>query len=106
MTVAIKTEAQAMLAQAPATPTATAGMNDPWLRAIVLAPNLRSYMSTTIMGEPDMRALRPMLERPSQAVSMTFSDDPLRGMIADSFGGEAIVFVATTSFANRTASLR
>jgi len=37
---------------------------------------------------------------------MTFSEDPYLGMTADQFRGNAVVFVATVTFRQRTAALQ
>jgi hypothetical protein len=66
------------------------------------------FMTATPTGHMDLRQLRPLLDKPSQAVMMTFSTDPTATMIAaDHFAGPAVVFLATTSFGQqRTASLQ
>ncbi len=79
--------------------------DDPWMRAMVIAPSLRS-ITTAIFGAADMRTLAPLMRRPNDAVAMTFSDDPHNGMTSDRFSGSAVVFVATTTFTGRTAALR
>jgi hypothetical protein len=86
---------------APAMP-----LEDPWLRALVLAPDLQNYMTATLLGEADPLALRPLMQKPDAVVMMTFSDDPHLGMTADRFSGEAVVFISTMSVAKRTAALR
>ncbi len=108
ISVAMKGDAPAAdIAPAPLTaprPLAIA-VENPWLRAMVTAPSIAS-ITTSIYGAPDMRALQPLMRRPTEAVAMTFSADPHGGMRTDRFGGSAIVFVATTSFAGRTAAMR
>ncbi|MEA2994960.1 MAG: hypothetical protein QOG74_509 [Alphaproteobacteria bacterium] len=81
-------------------------VEDPWLRALVLAPDLQNYMTATLLGEADPLALRPLMQKPDAVVMMTFSDDPHLGMTADRFSGEAVVFISTMSVAKRTAALR
>ena len=80
--------------------------NDPWLRAMMAAPSAQNFMTTSMLGDPDYRALRPLLQKPRAAVAMTFSADPYLGMATEQFTGSAIVFVSTVSFVTRTASLR
>jgi len=80
--------------------------DDPWLRAIVTAPSAQNFMTTSMLGEPDYRTLRPFMQKPKAAVAMTFSADPYLGMETQHFTGSAIVFVSTVSFVTRTASLR
>jgi hypothetical protein len=72
---------------------------------MVLTPSV-APITTSIYGALDMRALQPLLRRPHEAVAMTFSDDPHRGMRTDRFSGAAVVFVSTTTFTGRTAALQ
>jgi len=80
--------------------------NDPWLRAMVVAPNVRKFMTTALFGTPDFRNLQPLMRKPSSSVMMTFALEPYLGLSADRFTGSAVVFVSTVTFANRTAALR
>lgn len=80
--------------------------NDPWLRAMIAAPSAHSHMTTSMLGEPDYRTLRPLMQKPAASVVMTFSEDPYLGMQTERFSGPAIAFVPTVSFNFRTASLR
>jgi uncharacterized protein YcbK (DUF882 family) len=80
--------------------------NDPWLRAMIAAPSAHSHMTTSMLGEPDYRTLRPLMQKPAASVVMTFSEDPYLGMQTERFTGPAIAFVPTVSFNFRTASLR
>ncbi|HVV60765.1 MAG TPA: DUF882 domain-containing protein [Pseudolabrys sp.] len=79
--------------------------SEPWLRATMLTPNV-SYMTATRLGTPDTRALADLMRKPSSALAMAFSADPQPGLTAGRFSGEAVVFLATRTFDNRTASLR
>jgi hypothetical protein len=63
-------------------------------------------MSTSQLGAPDYRALAPYLRKPSMSVMMTFSEDPYLGMSTAKFDGNAVVFVSTVTFYQRTALLR
>ncbi len=85
----------------------TAGMrfDDPWLRAAMFAPSLRTSMTTTFYGEPDYTKLRPLMFKPTATLVMTFSDDPNPGMTSERFSGGAVVFLATVTF-QRKAALR
>jgi uncharacterized protein YcbK (DUF882 family) len=87
---------------------ANAGMryDDPWLRAMILAPNLSDSMTATLYGDPDMTELRTLMYKPAIAVAMSFEDDPYPGIAAGYFSGDAVVFPTTFSFQRRTASLR
>jgi len=80
--------------------------NDPWLRALILAPSLSRAMTAVPVGAEDYRGLAVFMRKPTYTVAMTFSADPNPGLRADRFSGQAVVFVATTSFISRTAMLR
>jgi hypothetical protein len=80
--------------------------DDPWLRAMVWAPNARQFMTTTLFTPPDFRQLQPLLRKPPSSVMMTFSTDPHLGLVCERFGGSAIVFMSTVTFGMRTAALR
>jgi uncharacterized protein YcbK (DUF882 family) len=79
---------------------------DPWLRAILLSPSVRGYLTTLALGSRDFTALAPLMAKPDSAVMMTFSSDPNLGLEPDHFSGSAISFVPTVSYATRTADLR
>ena len=80
--------------------------NDPWLRALILAPSLSRAMTAVPVGAEDYRGLAVFMRKPTYTVAMTFSADPNPGLRADRFSGQAVVFVATTSFISRTAMLQ
>ena len=88
--------------------TATPGMryDDPWLRAIILAPRLYGSMTATLYGEPDFTALRALMSKPTTSVAMSFADEPYPGITANGFSGEAVVFLNTYAFPQRTAWLQ
>jgi uncharacterized protein YcbK (DUF882 family) len=71
--------------------------DDPWLRAAMLTPSVR-FMTASRMGGVDQRWQTYLLDKPEGALDMTFSADPHFGMVADRFGGRAVVFLATTTF--------
>jgi uncharacterized protein YcbK (DUF882 family) len=77
-------------------------IEDPWLRALVVAPNLQEFMTSVRLGQPDMRDLQPLMEKPAAVVTMSFGDEPNPGMTANRFSGSAVVFLNTTEFAKRT----
>ncbi len=79
---------------------------NPWLRAIVLSPSVRRYLTTMVLGASDFRALAVLMVKPPNSVVMTFAADPNPGLAPDHFRGAAIVFVSTVSYTTRTASLR
>ena len=86
--------------------TKQAAMNDLWLRAMILAPNVSTSLSTSILGDQDMTVLRAHFVKPNTAVAMTFSNDPQMGIVCEKFTGPATATLSTTAFALRTASLR
>ncbi len=92
----------------PTKPAIAAGTTyeDPWLRAVVLAPDLQNYLTVTAFEPPDPLQLRALMLKPNSVVMMTFSNDPHLGMSSDRFTGSAVVFVSTVTFTNRTAMLR
>jgi uncharacterized protein YcbK (DUF882 family) len=87
---------------------ASPGMHydDPWLRAIMLAPRLSGSMTTTPYGEPDFTELRTLMNKPTTSVVMSFTNDPYPDITADSFSGEAVVFLNTYEFSRHTAWLQ
>jgi uncharacterized protein YcbK (DUF882 family) len=80
--------------------------NDPWMRAMIVAPSAGGFMNTSLLGTSDFRTLSPYLHKPSTSIMMTFADDPHLGMRTDRFAGTAVVFVSTVTFSRRTAALR
>src|SRR5262249_53297036 len=80
--------------------------NDPWMRAMIVAPSAGGFMNTSMLGTGDFRTLSPYLHKPSTSVMMTFAGDPHLGMRTDRFAGTAVVFVSTVTFSRRTASLQ
>jgi uncharacterized protein YcbK (DUF882 family) len=82
-------------------------LESPWLRAAILTPSVSGAMTATRLGSADLRPLAELFLKPSQSLAMTFSADPNLGMVADSFSGNAVVFLATATFTMQTsASLR
>ena len=81
--------------------------DSPWLRAAMLTPSVRDFMTATRVGAIDVRWQDELLHKPAQSLVMTFSADPHLGMVADRFSGDAVVFLATATFTPQTtASLR
>jgi uncharacterized protein YcbK (DUF882 family) len=80
--------------------------DDIWLRAVMLAPDLKYYLSATLIGAPDPKELRPLMLKPTSAVAMSFNSDPATVIPTDRFSGEAVVFLETVSFVTRTAALQ
>ncbi len=78
---------------------------NPWLFAVLISPSVRHYLTTLRLGAQDFRTLAPLVRRPKSAVLMTFAAEANPGLSADRFSGNAIVFVATVTYDNHTASL-
>jgi hypothetical protein len=81
-------------------------LDNPWMRAIITTPSAQNFMTTMIIGANDFRSLRPFLQKPQSLVVMTFAEEPTPGLDTERFSGEAIVFVSTVNFSNRTALLQ
>ena len=75
---------------------------DPWLRAIVLSPSVKRFLTTAALGDRDFRALAALMIKPRSAVKMTFAADPNPGLSQDRFTGAAIAFVPTVNYATQT----
>jgi hypothetical protein len=94
-------------ALAPALTSSGERSDSPWLRAAMLTPSVRGFMTATRVGAVDPRWQQGLLHKPARSVMMTFSADPHLGMVADRFSGNAVVFLATATFAPQTtAALR
>ena len=82
-------------------------IGSPWMRAMMLAPNLTGFMTMTRVGKTDPRWLTDLLRKPPQALAMSFAGDPNGGLVTSRFTGSAVVFLATATFVNaKTASLQ
>ncbi len=81
---------------------------NPWLRAIVVSPSVRRFLTTVALGDRDFRSLAALMVKPRNAVQMQFSAEPNPGLAPDHFSGAAIVFVSTVSYPSptHTASLQ
>jgi len=88
-----------------ATRIAAAKGTDIWMRAMILAPNLSTSMSSTVLGDTDMTLMSSYFVKPQAAIAMSFTDDPQMGLLCDQFTGSATATLVTTSFVLRTASL-
>jgi hypothetical protein len=104
----VSTQGAATVAAAPTTRSVSAQdrLNDPWIRGVVMAPSVQRSMTITIFGAPDFRSLRPYIQKPANAVMMTFAKDPNPGLTTDRFTGSAIAFQPTVTFGVKTAELR
>ncbi|MGE0564520.1 MAG: DUF882 domain-containing protein [Pseudolabrys sp.] len=97
-----ETPAPAKLAQTGKAGQVGQRFEDPWMRAVLMTPSVRGFMTTAQMVRRDNRVLQPLIAKPDSAVMMAFSDDPQAGMTSDRFSGDAVVFVATATFRLRT----
>jgi uncharacterized protein YcbK (DUF882 family) len=80
--------------------------SDVWMRAMVLAPNSYRFMLPTVIGEPDMTALRVLFIKPDTAIASAFSEEATPGMRYDRFNGSAFATLPKVTFRTRTAQLR
>ena len=80
--------------------------DDVWTRAMVLAPNSYRFMLPTVLGEPDMTAMRVHFVKPETAIAIVFSEDPTPGLRYDRFAGSAFATLPKLSFRMQTAALR
>lgn len=78
--------------------------NDLWMRVVILAPSASNAMLTTVLGDANMSLMRAYFVKPEVAINMTFSEDPMMGMMTERFTGSATASLETSSF--RTAGLR
>ena len=86
---------------------AGARLENPWLRAVLVAPNVHRFLTTLALGANDFRALAALMVKPRSAVMMTFAVDPNPGLEHEHFGGPAVVFVSTVSYpTTRTVTLQ
>jgi len=103
LTAAVTREAPAILAvAAKAAPTLVSGgqnLGSPWMRAVMLTPSVSQFMTMTWQGGSDPRWLAELMDKPSQALAMTFGADPQDGLVTGRFTGNAVVFLATAQFA-------
>ena len=83
-----------------------ARFDNPWLRAVLMSPSVRRYLTPLLLGDPDYRALAALMQKPVSSVMMTFAADPNPGLTADHFTGSAVVFVSTVTWGARTAALQ
>jgi hypothetical protein len=82
-------------------------LDDPWLRGLVLAPNVQNSLVVTQVGDPDFASLAQFMKKPGSSVLMTFSSDPHLGITDGRFSGAAVVFPTTVTFGTRrTANLQ
>ncbi len=75
---------------------------DPWLRAIMLSPSVKRFLTTAALGDRDFRSLAALMIKPRSAMKMTFAADPNLGLSPDHFNGAAIAFVPTVNYSAQT----
>jgi hypothetical protein len=80
-------------------------IDEPWLRALMLASSLQTSMTVAPFGTADYEHVRSLIEKPSSTVLMTFGNEPYPGMTDERFSGGAVVFLSTITFVHRTAAL-
>ena len=83
----------------------TERLHDPWLRAVVMSPSVRRFLTAATLGARDFRTLVAQMVKPSSSVMMTFAADANPGLDHDHFSGGAIVFLSTVTYPTHTASL-
>jgi Bacterial protein of unknown function (DUF882) len=81
-------------------------LENPWLRAVLVAPSVHSFLTTLALGARDFRSLATLMVKPRSAVMMTFAADPYPGLNHERFSGPAVVFISTVSYPTRTAILQ
>jgi hypothetical protein len=84
-------------------------LENPWLRAVLVAPSVHRFLTTLALGVRDFRTLAALMVKPRSAVMMTFAADPNPGLEHERFSsGPAVVFVSTISYspAARTAAVQ
>ncbi len=79
---------------------------EPWLDAVMLSPSIRRYLTTSMLGAEDYRALAKLIEKPASAVVMRFSADPNPGLTPDHFSGSAVSFVSIVTYQTETTTVR
>ena len=86
---------------------AGARLQNPWLRAVLVAPSVHRFLTTLALGAHDFRSLAALMVKPRSSVMMTFAAEPNPGLDHERFSGPAVVFVSTVSYATpRTAILQ
>jgi uncharacterized protein YcbK (DUF882 family) len=82
-------------------------LQNPWLRAVLVAPSVHRFLTTLALGAHDFRTLAALMVKPRSSVMMTFAADPNPGLEHERFSGPAVVFVSTISYPTaRTATLQ
>ena len=79
--------------------------DNPWLDAVLVAPDVRHFMTALMLGAENYRALTALVEKPAQSVVMTFGSEPNPGLTADHFSGSAVGVISTVTY-NKQAQSR
>jgi hypothetical protein len=80
-------------------------LENPWLRAVLVAPSVHRFLTTLALGTHDFRTLAALMVKPRSAVMMTFATDPNPGLDHEHFSGPAVVFVSTVSYPTARAAI-
>ena len=80
-------------------------LENPWLRAVLVAPSVHRFLTTLALGARDFRALAALMVKPRSSVMMTFAADPNPGLDHEHFSGPAVVFVSTVSYPTTRAAI-
>jgi hypothetical protein len=84
---------------------AGARLENPWLRAVLVAPSVHRFLTTLALGARDFRTLAALMVKPQSAVMMRFATDPNPGLDHQHFTGPAVVFVSTVSYPTRRTAI-
>jgi hypothetical protein len=82
---------------------AGARLENPWLRAVLVAPSVHRFLTTLALGARDFRVLAALMVKPRSSVMMTFAAEPNPGLGHERFSGPAVVFVSTVNYSSRAA---
>jgi uncharacterized protein YcbK (DUF882 family) len=82
---------------------AGARLENPWLRAVLVAPSVHRFLTTLALGARDFRSLAALMVKPRSSVMMTFAAVPNPGLDHERFSGPAVVFVSTINYSSRAA---
>ena len=61
---------------------ASGRLENPWLRAVLVAPSVHRFLTTLALGARDFRTLAALMVKPRSAVMMTFAGDANPGLAA------------------------
>jgi len=80
-------------------------LENPWLRAVLVAPSVHRFLTTLALGARDFHTLAALMIKPRSSVMMTFAADPNPGLDHEHFSGPAVVFVSTVSYPTTRAAI-